>query len=237
MQRILLAAILATVAAGQSTAPLPEFEVASVKPTPPPDPAARSETSTVRLGSGRVTAENATLKMILIKAYGVKDYQIQGPDWIFTERYNIQAKAPAGAPDSQLPLMLQRLLAERFRLELHRGSQEMRLYDLVVASKGLKLAKAEKETGMSISGQLVGDTTMPRFADALALVLRVPVVDRTNTSGIFEVKVIWESDDPTPSPAIMSDALQRLAGLRLEARKGPIEMLMVDRADRIPKEN
>ena len=237
MRRIVLFAILVTAAASQSTPPLPEFEVASVKPTPPPDPAARSESLTFKLANGRATGQNATLKMMLIKAYGVKDYQILGPDWLSTERYDMLAKAPADTPDSQLPLMLQRLLAERFGIKLHRDSKEMRVFDLVITPKGLTVARAEKETGVSISGQIAGKTTLSSLANILTIVLKTPVVDRTDTPGIFDFKINWESDDPIPSGALLSEVLQRQTGLRLEARKGPVEILVIDHADKTPTEN
>jgi hypothetical protein len=106
---------------GQATSE-PRFEVASVKAAPPPE--GKMERTSLRLGPGTVVGERVTLAMMMVKAYSVKDFQIVGPDWITTEKYDIEAKPPEGASGADLLFMLQNLLIERFQLTLHRERKD-----------------------------------------------------------------------------------------------------------------
>src|SRR5580704_13394802 len=107
----------------------PTFEVASVKVSPPPSPGTPVFFGPARGGPGtpdpgQITWTNATLKGVLTIAYDVKDYQISGPGWLDTERYDILVKVPAGATKEQVYVMWQSLLAERFGLMLHHAPKE-----------------------------------------------------------------------------------------------------------------
>jgi uncharacterized protein (TIGR03435 family) len=127
---------------GQSAPPLPQFEVASVKPSPPPT----GNGIMRRIGQpdpGMVNYGDFTLKMLISKAYGVKDFQVSGPDWLGSLGYDVVAKVPAGVPAEQVPLMLQALLAERFKLALHRESKTIDVYALVVGKGGPKLKESD----------------------------------------------------------------------------------------------
>jgi len=123
-----------------SAAPKPEFEVASVK-TAEPMTAGRFRIG-MRVDEGRMAYENVTLRDCVRTAFRLKDYQISGPDWIGTERYDIIAKIPDGAGKDQVPEMLQTLLAERFRLAIHHESKPHDSYVLSVGKSGPKLAPA-----------------------------------------------------------------------------------------------
>jgi uncharacterized protein (TIGR03435 family) len=119
------------------------FEVASVKPAPPPDPSGRmfmgSRGGPGTPDPGQITWTNATLKFLLMSAYDVKQYQVTGPAWLDTERYNIVAKVPDGATKEQVAVMWQNLLKERFGMVLHHESKEFQVRELVVAKGGSKL--------------------------------------------------------------------------------------------------
>ncbi len=120
-----------------------EFEVASIKASAPPG------AGVIRLGQqggpgggnpGRVTYNFSTIRDLIMDAYGVKRNQVfGGPNWLDSERFDIVAKVPAGATKEQVKVMLQNLLAERFKLTLHRESKELPVYVLVVGAKGPKL--------------------------------------------------------------------------------------------------
>src|SRR5271165_4935802 len=121
----------------------PEFEVASVKPSAPP-----SGNGPVAIGSrggpgtpdpGRVTFIRLGLKGLLTSAYRVQPYQVIGPDWLDTERFDITATIPQGATKDDADVMLQNLLAERFHLTLHHGIRELPLYELTVGKGGPKM--------------------------------------------------------------------------------------------------
>ena len=139
-----LALLTAGAAFGQTPAAPPAFEVASVKPAPPP---ADPDELRVQIGGdpGMIDYENVSLKMMIARAYEMKEFQISGPDWLETARFDILAKVPPNAPKGQTPLMLQNLLAERFKLKVHREQKVMPVYAMVVAKGGLKVKPLEGE--------------------------------------------------------------------------------------------
>jgi uncharacterized protein (TIGR03435 family) len=121
-----------------------EFEVASIKPSEP------TPMGMIRIGmsadAGMVRYMNSSLRDVIRTAYRVKDFQIEGPDWMSSARFDITAKLPDGASKDQIPEMLQALLAERFKLQLHRDNKEHAVYALVVGKGGPKLKPAEVQT-------------------------------------------------------------------------------------------
>jgi uncharacterized protein (TIGR03435 family) len=146
MPRILLIAglVLAYAAASGQAAESPAFEVASVKPSPPPDPNGRVFFGPPRGGPGshdpgRITWTNAALRNILMTAYDVQVFQINAPEWLSTTRYDIAVIVPAGATSDQVNVMWQNLLKERFGLVLHREPREFQAEALTVARGGPKL--------------------------------------------------------------------------------------------------
>jgi uncharacterized protein (TIGR03435 family) len=118
----------------------PAFEVASVKQAAPQT----DGRIMVRMGGdpGRVDYANVALKAVLARAYNVKQHQITGPAWL-DDRYDITAKVPEGVPADQVPLMLQALLAERFKMTIHKETKDQSVYALVVGKSGPKLTKSE----------------------------------------------------------------------------------------------
>lgn len=130
---------LATSAAFAQANP-PAFEVASVKQAAPQT----DGRIMVRMGGdpGRVDYANVALKAVLARAYNVKQHQITGPSWL-DERYDITAKVPEGVAADQVPAMLQALLAERFKMAIHKETKEQPVYALVVGKSGPKLTKSE----------------------------------------------------------------------------------------------
>ena len=144
-------ALLLTVAAFAQT-PALTFEVASVKPAGPLDPAAIAA-GKMRIGmkvDGAICdIASFSLRDLIRTAYEVKDYQITGPEWLgnpmSTPRFNIQATMPASATEKQVPQMLQALLADRFKLTFHRDSKDHAVYALIVGKGGSKLKESEPD--------------------------------------------------------------------------------------------
>jgi uncharacterized protein (TIGR03435 family) len=207
-------------------------------------------------GPGGLEMSNVTLRFCITRAWRITDPQVSGPAWIDSDRYDIVAKAPAGAPEAQIPEMLQALLAERFKLVAHRERKELPAFALVVGKNGPKLTKAElNESGGgmtsgdgTVSGQAV---TMARLASFLAtprLDLGLPVVDQTGLEGTFSFTLKWtpeklltgkaagKAPDLDGPPSIFT-ALNEQLGLKLEKRKALLEVLIVDKAERVPTEN
>ena len=133
----------------------PEFEVASIKPSPEPSGGGRMMRMGGRGGPGskdptRYTAQNMTMMDLLIQAYKVKRYQISGPEWLASAHFDINAKIPEGATKEEFGPMLQNLLAERFGLVVHHETRQMPVYDLVVFAKtGSKLKEHVEEAPSS----------------------------------------------------------------------------------------
>jgi len=165
MQKILrkVAICLVLTAAAAFAQTKPAFEVATIKPSPPMDPAklAAAMQAGGRLPIGaNIDALRAEylyldLKSLLTYAYGVKPYQITGPDWMSTTRFDIVAKMPEGSKKDDAPKMLQSLLEERFKLTVHRTSAEHPVLALVAGKGGPKLkASAEKPVAIDESAPL-----------------------------------------------------------------------------------
>ena len=148
------AALLVSAITAFAQAPL-TFEVASIKPAGPLNPAA-IQSGKMRMGmkidGAIVDIGSFSLTDLIRTAYEVKDYQISGPDLgsvMTAERFNIQATIPEGATEKQVPQMLQALLADRFKLVVHRETKDHSVYALVVAKGGPKLKEAEPEPAAS----------------------------------------------------------------------------------------
>jgi uncharacterized protein (TIGR03435 family) len=224
----------------------PRFEVASIKPSA--DPSGNSAGS--RSGKGRLAMNNVTLKRCIMGAYGVGPNVIAGgPDWLDADRFVITAKAEDAAGDSELMKMLQTLLADRFKLALHRETRTAPAYVLEVAKNGPKLKKSESDESQTSNGRGLIEakaTTMAGFAERLARQVDLPVVDRTGLDGAFDLKLEWTPESARalkPGEAGIADtalsiftAIQEQLGLRLRAQKAPVEMLVIDHAEK-PSEN
>jgi len=151
-----------TIALAGVEAAQPQFEVASVKPAPPPE--GRGISSSTHYDKALYTANNVTLRELVRAAYGLKDYQLQTPSWMETTRYNISAKFPEAAQRDQVNSMLQRLLTERFKMEVRREEKDLPAYTLVVAKVGPKLKQeapappkpAETMTDAASQGPTIG---------------------------------------------------------------------------------
>jgi uncharacterized protein (TIGR03435 family) len=220
------------------------FEVASVKP----NKSGRMAGSTSRSG-GQLVFENTSLRECIAIAYGVavdREYALSGPAWLGSERYDIVAKVPAEIPREQVLRMLQALLADRFQLRLHRERRDLRVYSLTIARTGTKLKAVPVGEGSFTfgPGRISGKAqSMTELADKLSrpyFGLGAPVMDSTGLDGAFDFTLDWTPDnvqaDATPGPSIFA-ALQEQLGLKLEASKSRVEVLVIDRVERVPTEN
>jgi len=95
---------------------------------------------------GQFTATNSTLLAIVMQAYDVPSFRLSGPSWLYTERFNIVAKVPAGTTGNQFRVMLQNPLAERFNLVAHEESRRAPVFAMVIDSGGIKMKESRKST-------------------------------------------------------------------------------------------
>jgi uncharacterized protein (TIGR03435 family) len=132
-----------------------------VKPAPPPE--GRGFSSSTNYDKALYTANNMTLRELVRSAYGLKDYQLQTPAWMETTRFNISAKVPAGAAREQVNGMLQKLLVERFQMEVRREEKDLPAYTLVVAKSGPKLKEVAPEEPKPADSATDGSSQGPRI--------------------------------------------------------------------------
>ena len=215
----------------------PAFEVASIKPADP-----NANGTYTRTNPNGVTLENFSLKDCIERAFDVKDFSLEAPGWLAEARFNIAAKAPDGASRKQFNSMLRTLLIERFKLAFHHETKVMPAYALVVDKRGLKIAPTQPgETGWGSGRGMLDGFRLPmaEFAGLLAELVDRPVKDMTGLDGVFNTKLRWNPEgaaDPALPTSIFT-ALEEQAGLRLDARKLPVEILVVDQIQRQPAEN
>lgn len=293
------ALVLACAAFGQDTGKRLEFEAASVKVSelpaqgfirlkPPGGPGTKDPT--------RIEYNFSTMRNLLMTAYNVKTYQINGPSWIDMERYDVIATVAPGTTKEQAAIMLQNLLADRFQLKIHRETKDLPLYELTVAKGGPKLKPyvedpnepkfdlnnppppgplpADKNgrptpppgaTIMMINNGKMHMVTrkadMARLADMMSNNLRSPVVDKTGLTGEFDLDLEFSTDglagapvpppggfgpgpgpggppagDTTDAPALIT-AVQEQLGLKLDLKKGPLDLIVVDHVEKTPAVN
>jgi uncharacterized protein (TIGR03435 family) len=194
------------------------------------------------------------------------DRLLGGPDWVGSEKYDITAKPESPVSRERALSMLQVLLANRFQLKVHRETRERPVYALTVDKSGAQLKEAvDSNCGAPPSGPPSGPpprsgycggsmvsfgsmtsrkVSTKKFAGTLSEIMGRPVLDMTGLTGVFDIDLRWTPDetqfdgkakaDDSGAPSIFG-ALQEL-GLKLEARQGPVEVVVIDHIER-PSEN
>jgi uncharacterized protein (TIGR03435 family) len=242
--------------------PKPSFEVASIKPAAPC--CAPGQWRESKAGDDRIDFRYVTLRYCIAFAYGLKEYQVSGPPAIAELRYDIVAKAPEGTKHEQLPGLMQALLADRFKLELHREQKEFSVYTLVVGKGGPKLKESPATSdptaggtfGISMTGPGVGrmevrHADMQALANTLPRFVGRPVVNRTGLEGRYDFDLEFSPEDLRGMPAPPNQAgavpaaelgvsiftsIQRV-GLKLESQKQPLNAIVVDKVEKVASEN
>ncbi len=260
------AAVLSLYVAFASAQVRPEFEVASVRIVPPGDSNLESYMPTLDVGPGRVLRiYNRRLDEIIMLAYSIGHNQLSGPRWLIelttdpsaVTRYEIVAKVPSDATKDQIPLMLRKLLEERFKLQVHREARATQVYSLEVSKGGPKLETAvpngrgtagcARVIGGGTNGAVAADcfgVTTAQLAKQLqslspAYFRDGPIVDNTGLTGAYDLHLEWmmqqQLDAGLTGPTMFA-AVEKL-GLKLEKKRESAEMLIVDRCEQTPTEN
>src|SRR5215471_12569137 len=260
MAGIILTITLAIAAAFAHAQERPEFDVATLKLSPPPS----GNTININLGravNGRVDLGNATLSDCIKFAYGIaSDAQLVGPEWIRKDiRFDVVGRAAPDTSRERLLLMLQTLLADRLKLVIHHEPRELSYLAMAVGRNGPKLPPSSSDvvSGPALPGRIVSTRmNMQILATLLSRFERQTILDKTGLTGFFQVRLEWTPDsfrdlplrpdgglpqvngqtfDPA-GPSLYT-AIQEQLGLRLESRKGPVDVLVVDSAEKTPAEN
>lgn len=250
---LLLAALLFSAPALLCQAPptSPTFEVATIKPV---ESGPKSSRFIVMQGPHRFVEKDYTLKLLIAAAYNLNPKAVTGgPAWIESDHYDILALTPGEKPthDEQM-LMLRSLLTDRFKLVFHREFKVFPIYSLELAKGGSKLkpsTAAPSDQPQLISTVYPQRILMPArnasMADFVSVLQRAildrPVVDKTGLTGRYDFDLEWAPDEsqfggdiPASTDASIPPlftAIQQQLGLRIVATRGPIQAIVVDRAD------
>ena len=228
----------------------PAFEVASVRPVDPNRPDAHA----IEPYPGGLRLRSLNTIGLLMWAYQIPEAnQISGgPEWVFSQDFDVTATTAAPASTEELRAMLQTLLAERFKLVVHREQKIVPLYSLVVGKNGLKIHEVDQapQSGARVGfgDGVVTYKMVNRIPELVAMLPTFleerPVQDKTGLTGVYDItlNVALEPEQmkqPKPghvfrgfgySPGIF-DALEKL-GLKLEASKGPVDFFVIDHIER-----
>lgn len=236
-----------------------DFEVAAVKALPPGGRGGPMSGGPGSPDPGRFSAQGASLRNLIATAYMVGNDQVTGPDWMGTLMYSVTANVPAGTTGEQFNLMLQRLLAQRFQMTIHHETKTIDSFDLVVAKSGSKLKEAVPAPdtsgprpggggsygpdGVSLT---YNGTRMSFFANDLARRLSqlnpargaiVRVADKTGLTGIYDIKLHYVRLGDDALGVDIFGAVESQLGLKLQPTKTTVDLIVVDRAERVPLEN
>ena len=219
------------------------FEVASIKLSGLNDTGSRNDFS-----GANVVFRNYVLGGILQTAFMVDRLALEAPGWIYDERFDITAKVPdEKASLDQRRQMLQALLIDRFGLAFHHESKMRAGFALVVAKNGPKIQPVPDVGGHNNDnrpGKMQRQrTTIGDFASALSFVLRQQIIDETHMEGRYNIALTYTHERGPDFPPEGNDghsiftALEEQLGLKIEARKVPVDIFVVDRCQRMPAEN
>lgn len=235
--------------------------------TPQPDAAPRfaaasvKANTTVRNGMGNkfdptmAQWTNTPLRNLIENAYRLSDYQAVGwPEWLRSDKWDIDAKTEGPTTIPQKFQMLQTLIVERFGLKFHREMKDLPGYSLVIAKGGPKLREVKEggtestPAGTRIDRGLISGyhVHMGDWSHFFSTELGCPFEDNTGLQGIYDFKLEWSPDENQPNsrgepgdpngPSIFA-AVQEQLGLKLEVKKFPVEMFVIDHIDRSPVSN
>lgn len=235
---LLLLAVVPCLAQDQP-APRIEFEVASVKLLDPP---MGPHVVALSVNHGLARLQGATLRQIIVQAYLVQRVRVLGgPAWYDIDQYDVTARAEnPDATRPQILQMMQNLLADRFKLTVHRESKMQTHYELVIGKEGSKLQQAKPDDTAAFqqgdAGLSFQKTPVVTLVNYIANVLDAPVDDKTGLKGFYNYELEWPREQAAPNQPLdrldyLMQAIARL-GLKLESSKLPTEVLIVDHAER-----
>lgn len=243
----------------ERAAKLPEFEVASVRPSGPNQ---REMNGLYTSPGGKVVCKGCGLQYLIMAAFDVQQFQISGgPSWIDLvggARYDIEAIPPATAqsihsnpaipknpPNDEQRQMLQSLLIDRFHAKFHRETQEGPVYVLTRNNKALKLQAPKDKNAYSWAGGIGGglpdvsglrgtNISMPQLAFRISEWLKHPVLDQTGFQESYDFEYRMGIEDDDPNADLVSSILTSLKGigLNLKSTRGPVDTIFIDNIER-----
>lgn len=247
---VFTAAIMACVPAFsqvQAGGPASRFAAASIRAS---SQAKNGDEVRVESSPGSLTLRGVSLEFCVEWAYDMPMFQVQAPGWMKDAGFDVVARSEEPAGDDRLRQMLRTLLAERFGLQVHTDRREMPVYVLALAPGGPKFSRSDSPGPPSFGNDGVAAMTAKRvtiseFAAKISEPLGRPVLDGTGLQGRFDISINVTSymsapvakDGELDLPGLLFTALQKQLGVRLQTRRSPVDILVVDRAEKVPTEN
>jgi uncharacterized protein (TIGR03435 family) len=214
----------------------PAYEVVSVKVSDSPSTAIGGD-DFIHPG-GTISLRNVTLHFLIGMAYELPNYRMSGgPAWIDTLRYNVDAKPSSRVSRSVAVQMMQTLLSDRFRLQVHHENKTVTGYRLTAPKGDAKMVKLSPNDPIGFRlaqpGRIEGHGTMAMLVTNIQGMVRAPVDDATGLNAAYDMSLEWTLDETSDDgkPSIFSALSERL-GLVVKSEKVPIDVLVIDRAER-----
>jgi len=237
---------------GQTPPRTDAFEVASIRSSQTGG-GEGSRREDIQFTPDSVTMRNVTLRSAIQWGYHVMEYQVSGPEWLGTQRFDIVAKSGAPVSEKQLRTMVQGLLADRFQVALHRVPKEFSAFALLVARNGPKFQESQSEGKFNMVPDqkrmivTIERAPISQLVEMLERVFRAPIVDQTELTGRYDVTIDLNkyladfqpsAGGAPPDPlSIITRGLQDELGLKLESKKVTLDQLIIDHAEKVPSEN
>jgi uncharacterized protein (TIGR03435 family) len=241
MRGLVVAALLA------QAQPTPRFEAASIRPNNEAD---RPGSPMAQVTPGTLTMRNQALVYLIQWAYDIPRIEIEGPDWLREVWFDVQAKTSKPATETEMRLMLRKLLADRFALKFHKEARVLPVYALTLAKSGSKLQESTGEGTFSIEPRngpvfVAHHARMADLAQGLSAEAGRPVVDATGLQGRYEIRMdlspylrrAADGQGGLDTATVLFTGLQEVLGLKLESRKESVDVLVIDHVEKIPSEN
>jgi uncharacterized protein (TIGR03435 family) len=230
------------------------FEVASITPCKPGTagpPMEHAGMVQFTYPGGLFRANATTLQYLIEWSYGIQPSQHSGgPEWMGSDRYDVVAKAEGNATDPEMKLMVQTLLAERFKLKFHREQRSVSAYVVGVGKTPTKLTPAKQGEAHAIrivpqmgpdqkvqSYRVAGTRyALAQLFDVFARQLDTVIVDKTGLDGEYDFTLELSPDETRPNPldaGILLSAMREQLGLTLQSQKTPVDFVVIDSAEKV----
>ena len=229
----------------QPVVDLPRFDAVSVKAVPPPT--SRPES---KVDPERIDYKSVNLTSLVMMAYGMGRDDVKGPDWMDSQFYEVTATMPPSTPRERRLIMMQALLTDRWRMSAHREKQVRAAYAVTIAKSGLKMHELNppgpdphypiKEHFTRDVATVSGKMSVMSLLNMVGSGLIYPMHDMTGLTADYKVGLEWMRGDLSrgdASPGTLFGEMEKQLGLKVEARKVPLDVLVIDHIDKVPVGN
>ena len=236
--------VVVTLLGAQPATDVLRFEAASIKVVPPPSAYVES-----KVDPDRIDYKSVNLKWLVMMAYGMDRDDVIGPNWMDSQFYDVSATMPLGTLRAQRLMMMQTLLAERWQMSAHSEQKVRPVYAVTVAKAGIKMKALEpfndqhypihQKSGYGVRS-ISGKMSVSGLLRSLRGNLLYPMRDLTGLTDVYDINLEWVLGDLTQgdkSAGTLFGEMEKQLGLKVAARKIPIDVLAIDHIEKVPSRN